>query len=86
LQERLTAALQEFNRILPQLKHLRIFRPNKKEERGLWALAKLEAQPEPEGLGQIKDKISSRYGMLDLLDVFVEADRLVLLGHKNKVN
>jgi TnpA family transposase len=77
LQERLTSALQDFNRVLPQLNHLRIFRPNKKEEQGLWALAKLEAQPEPEGLGQIKDKISSRYGILDLLDVFVEADRLV---------
>jgi hypothetical protein len=62
---------------LPQLNHLRLFRPNRNEERGRWALTRLEAQPAPQGLGQIKDKISSRYGMLDLLDVFVEADRLV---------
>jgi hypothetical protein len=43
----------------------------------LWALAKLEPQPEPQSLGLIKEKIGGRYGMLDLLDVFVEADRLV---------
>jgi hypothetical protein len=36
-------------------------------------LTKLEAQPEPQGLGEIKEKIGSRYGILDLLDVFVEA-------------
>jgi len=34
-------------------------------------------EPEPQSLGVIKEKIGSRYGMLDLLDVFVEADRLV---------
>jgi hypothetical protein len=33
-------------------------------------------QPEPQSLGLIKEKIGGRYGMLDLLDVFVEADRL----------
>jgi hypothetical protein len=38
---------------------------------------KLEPQPEPQSLGLIKEKIGSRYGMLDLLDVFVEADQLV---------
>src|SRR5262249_48694148 len=77
LRERLTTALEEFNRVLPGLQHLRIFHPNKKEERGLWALAKLEPQPEPQSLGLIKERISSRYGILDLLDVFVEADRMV---------
>ena len=34
-------------------------------------------EPEPQSLGVIKEKIGSRYGMLYLLDVFVEADRLV---------
>ena len=63
--------------LLPRLSHLRIFRPKTKEERGLWALAKLEPQPEPQSLGLIKEAIRNRYGMLDLLDVFVEADRLV---------
>lgn len=77
LRTRLSAALSEFNRVLPELNHVRVFRPNQHEERGLWALAKLEAQPEPQSLGLIKEKIGTRYGMLDLLDVFVEADRLV---------
>jgi len=77
LKERLTRAVEQFNRVLPSLDHLRIFRPNKKEDRGLWALAKLEAQPEPQSLGLIKEQINNRYGVLDLLDVFVEADRLV---------
>src|SRR5258708_39158583 len=70
------AALTNFNRVLPELNHLRIFRPRQNDDRGLWALAKLERQPEPQSLGVIKEKIGSRYGMLDLLDVFVEADRL----------
>ncbi|MBV9490864.1 MAG: Tn3 family transposase, partial [Verrucomicrobia bacterium] len=77
LRKRMEAALTDFNRVLPALKHLRIFRPSKKDDRGLWALAKRELQPEPPSLGLIKEKIGSRYGMLDLLDVFVEADRLV---------
>ena len=77
LRTRMEAALTNFNRVLPDLNHLRIFRPRQNDDRGLWALAKLERQPEPQSLGVIKEKIGSRYGMLDLLDVFVEADRLV---------
>ena len=77
LRTRMEAALTNFNRVLPELNHLRIFRPRQNDDRGLWALAKLEPQPEPQSLGVIKEKIGSRYGMLDLLDVFVEADRLV---------
>jgi hypothetical protein len=77
LRTRMEAAITNFNRVLPELNHLRIFRPRQNDDRGLWALAKLERQPEPQSLGVIKEKIGSRYGMLDLLDVFVEADRLV---------
>jgi hypothetical protein len=76
LRTRMEAALTNFNRVLPDLNHLRIFRPRQNDDRGLWALAKLERQPEPPSLGVIKEKIGSGYGMLDLLDVFVEADRL----------
>jgi hypothetical protein len=75
LKERLITALAHLNRVLPQLGHLRIFHHNKKDERGLWALAKLEAQVEPRRLGLIKEAIGKRYGILDLLDVFVEVDR-----------
>jgi TnpA family transposase len=77
LKERLITALAQFNRVLPQLRHPRIFHPKKHEERGLWVLAKLEPQPEPRSLGLIKEAIDKRYGILDLLDVFVEVDRIV---------
>jgi hypothetical protein len=76
LRTRMEAALTNFNYVLPELNHLRIFRPRQKDDRGLWALSKLEPQAEPQSLGVKKEKIGSRYGMLDLLDVFVEADRL----------
>jgi TnpA family transposase len=77
LKERLTTALATFNERLPQLPYLRIFHSRNHPERGLWALTKLERQAEPQSLHLIKEGITSRYGMLDLLDVFVEADRLV---------
>jgi hypothetical protein len=64
LRTRMEAALTNFNRVLPDLNHLRIFRPRQNDDRGLWALAKLERQPEPQSLGVIKEKIGSRYGML----------------------
>ncbi len=44
-------------------------------------LERLTAQPEPSSLAQLKQRISQRYGMLDLLDVFVEAERLVGFTH-----
>jgi hypothetical protein len=77
LKERLITALAQFNRVLPRLRHLRIFHPKNHEERGLWVLAKLEPQSEPRSLGLIKEAIDKRYGILDLLDVFVEVDRIV---------
>jgi hypothetical protein len=81
LRARLTTALSTFNRVLPRLSHVRIFRPRTQDERGLWALAKLEPQPEPQHLGLLKDTIRHRYGMLDLLDVLVAADSLVGFTH-----
>jgi hypothetical protein len=78
LRGRMTAALQEFDRILPRQSHLRIYCPNKsRPDRGLFAVAKLERQKEPKSLDLIKDGIVKDFGMLDLLDIFVEADRLV---------
>ena len=60
LRTRMEAALTNFNRVLPELNHLRIFRPRQNGDRGLWALAKLERQPEPQSLGVIIEKIGSR--------------------------
>jgi hypothetical protein len=78
LRDRMIAALHEFNRILPRQPHVRIYCPNKKRpHRGLFTVAKLERQKEPKSLDLIKDGIVKDFGMLELLDIFVEADRLV---------
>lgn len=76
LRARLLTALTKFNQNLPRNPQVRISHPKGKDERGLFADARLQAQPEPQSIGIIKEAISQRYGMLDLLDVFVEADRL----------
>ena len=76
LRERLTQALTQFNRDLPRNPHVHLSTPAANEDRRLFAVDRLTAQPEPQSLGRIKDLISQRYGMLDLLDIFVEADRL----------
>ena len=76
LRERLTTALTRFNRDLPRNPDVHLYAPAASEERRLLAVARLTAQPEPQSLDRIKDLISQRYGVLDLLDIFVEADRL----------
>jgi len=76
LRTRLTTALTEFNRTLPQNTTVSITTAPSQAERGLFSVTPLDAQPEPQHLRQIKDALARRYGMLDLLDVFVEADRL----------
>lgn len=77
LRQEMIAVLTTFNRSLPDNPHVKIVFPGKTKERGVFSVAKLKAQPEPQSLGLIKEAIQQRYGMLDLLDVFVEADRLV---------
>lgn len=43
---------------------------------GLFALERLEAQPSPTNIEKLKEFVSDKYGVLDLLDVFLEADNL----------
>jgi TnpA family transposase len=76
LRARLTTALTQFNRDLPQNPHVHLSSPAANEDRRLFAVERLTAPPEPQSLGRIKDLIGQRYGMLDLLDIVVEADRL----------
>jgi hypothetical protein len=76
LREQLTQTLTQFNRELPRNPFVHLTTPAANEDRRLFALDRLTAQPEPQSLGRIKDLISQRYGMIDLLDIFVEADRL----------
>jgi hypothetical protein len=77
LKSRIRAVLTDFDQRIPVLPHLRIYRPNDKSERGPFGVTKLEPQREPRSLGLIKDCIGDEYGMLDLLDIFVEADRMI---------
>jgi TnpA family transposase len=76
LRARLTTALTQFNRDLPSNPYVHLYAPAAHEERRLFAVERLTAQPEPQSLDRIKDLINQRYGLLDLLDMFVEADRL----------
>jgi TnpA family transposase len=77
LRHRLTQALTQFNRDLPRNPHVHLSTPAANEDRRLFSVAPLVAQPEPQSLGHLKDLIGQRYGMLDLLDIILEADRLV---------
>lgn len=76
LRQRLTTALTQFDRDLPQNPYVHLYAPGANEDRRLFSVARLVAQSEPQSLTQIKDLISQQHGMLDLLDIFVEADRL----------
>jgi Tn3 transposase DDE domain/Domain of unknown function (DUF4158) len=77
LRMRLTAALTQLNRDLPRNPSVHLYPPAANDDRRLLAVARLAAQSAPHSLGRIKDLISQRYGLLDLLDIFVEADRLM---------
>jgi TnpA family transposase len=81
LRDQLTEALTQFNRDLPHNPHVQLVKLAANDERRLFAVERLPAQPEPSSLAQLKQHISQRYGMLDLLDVFVEAERLVGFTH-----
>ncbi len=77
LRERLTIALTQFNRDLPRNPYVHLYAPAVHDDRRLFAVARLTAQPEPPTLSRLQDLVQQRYGLLDLLDIFVEADRLV---------
>jgi hypothetical protein len=46
----MTAALNDFDRRISKLSHVRIYLPNKKSDRGLFWVAKLGPQQEPKNL------------------------------------
>jgi hypothetical protein len=76
IRREMAEALSKFNRSLPGNPHVKIYSPSGSEQ-GLFQISKLEPQPDPPSIALIKEAIQDRYGMLDLLDVFVEADKLV---------
>jgi TnpA family transposase len=77
IRARLTAALTQFNRELPRNPHVHLTTPAANEDRRLFAVERLTAQPEPPMLRRLHHLVQQRHGILDLLDIFVEADRLV---------
>jgi len=60
LREQLTQALMQFNRDLPQNPHVHLVKPAANDERRLFAVERLTAQPEPPSLAQLKQRISQR--------------------------
>jgi Tn3 transposase DDE domain-containing protein len=75
--DRLTQTLSQFNRELPRNPHVHLAPPAANEDRRLFAVERLTAQPAPPTVDRIKGLVQRRYGILHLLDVVAEADRLV---------
>jgi hypothetical protein len=69
-------ALHNFNLNIPRNPSVKIYAPNEASEQGLFSINRLEAQEEPNNIEHLKHIINREYGILDLLDVFVEADNL----------
>ena len=76
LKSEMTEALTDFNSTLPDNPEVSIYFPFGLRQ-GLFGVAKPKAVVEPPNISLIKEAIVERYGMLELLDIFVEADRLV---------
>ena len=76
VRQEMITSLTKFNWILPGNPHVKICLPGN-SDRGLFQVSKLKAQPDPPSIALIKEAIGERYGMLDLLDIFAEADKLV---------
>lgn len=76
LKEQMHDALHNFNLNMPRNQSVKIYLPNETSEKGLFSLQRLEAQDEPNNIEHLKQIIGREYGILDLLDVFVEADNL----------
>ena len=76
LKARLNSALSAFNQNLPKNPSVKTYLPNQHRGEGLFALERLEAQPPPSNIEKLKEFVGDKYGVLDLLDVFLEADNL----------
>ena len=77
LKNEMIAALTDFNSTLPLNPEVSIYFPFGKAKQGLFRVAKPKAVVDPPNIALIKEAITDRYGMLELLDIFVEADKLV---------
>lgn len=70
LKQSLHRALDQLNQTIPQNPKVRIT-----NHKGGWiSVTPLDPQPEPERLAQLKREIAKRWWMIELIDVFKEAD------------
>ena len=76
LKEQMHEALHNFNLNIPQNQTVKIYAPNETSYKGLFSLSRMDAQDEPQNIEEMKHIIGRDFGILDLLDVFVEADNL----------
>ena len=73
IKQEMIDALTQFNRLMPLNDQVSIYFPGRGEKRGLFRVSKVKAQPEPHNIRFLKAEILKQYGLLDLLDLFVEA-------------
>jgi TnpA family transposase len=74
LKKEMTEALEDFERFQGDKPDVTIFHPGG-GKRGVFKVPKLDKNPEPPIMHDIKTEVQKRWGMLDLLDILVEADR-----------
>ena len=77
LRDEMIAALTDFNHALPNNPEVSIYFPFGKAKQGLFRVATPKAVVDPPNIGLIKKVITDQYGMFELLDIFVEVDKLV---------
>jgi TnpA family transposase len=71
LKQSLHNALDQLNQTIPQNPKVRI---TNHKGGGWFTVTPLEPQPEPERLAQLKREIAKRWWMIELIDIFKEAD------------
>lgn len=77
LRDEMCSALDNFNRFFEKRGHdVSIYHPGG-GEKGLFHVPAIEKRPERAVLAQIKAEVSKRWGIQDLLDILLEADRRV---------
>ena len=76
IKDKLYSSLDDFNRFLTRKQDVFISHP-RGGERGIFNVPKIEKRPERPLIQKIKQDVISQWGIQDLLDIFLEADRRV---------
>ncbi len=70
------AGLEAANRYLSKKQEIYIYHPGG-GERGLIRIPRIQKQPERSTIQEIKERVIKKWGILDLLDILIEADRQI---------